>query len=254
MPSPRSTSALRLLWLDVLAILAWGVLLLRFWLTGRINVLLHPDYVWLAIAAGIALVGLGGVKLMDVVQLTRSRQPLPQVLHINFFPPGWGSALMLAVAIFGLQFTPRAFASQVALERGVTDTLTMTRSQPQSFRANVRTEDKSLVDWVRTLNVYPEPDAYTGQAAKIEGFAIHTAKLPDNYLTLARFVITCCAADTYPVGLPIKLATSRTVYPQDQWFRVEGTMITETVGGMRQLVVQSKSLTKISEPKNPYDS
>lgn len=254
MPSSRSTSALRLLWLDVLAILAWGILLLRFWLTGRINILLHPDYVWLAIAAGIVLVGIGVIKLLDVLQLMRSRRPVAQVPHINFFPPGWGSALMLMVALFGLQFTPRAFASQMALDRGVTDTLTMTRSQPQAFRAKVRTEDKSLVDWVRTLNVYPEPDAYTGQAARIEGFVIHTPNLPDNYLTLARFVITCCAADTYPVGLPIKLATSRTAYPQDQWFRVEGTMLTETVGGMRQLVVQAKSLTKIPEPENPYDS
>ncbi len=254
MPSSRSTSVLRLLWLDVLATLAWGILLLQFWLTGRINILLHPNYVWLVIVAGVTLVGLGLVKLIDVVRLMRSRQPLVQAAHVNILPPGWGSMLMLAVALFGLQFTPRAFASQVALDRGVTDTLTLTRSQPQAFRANVRTEDKSLVDWVRTLNVYPEPDAYTGQAARIEGFVIHTPNLPDTYLTLARFVITCCAADTYPVGLPIKLATSRSAYPQDQWLRIEGTMITETVGGTRQLVLQAKTLTQISEPENPYDS
>jgi uncharacterized repeat protein (TIGR03943 family) len=242
--------------LDVGAIAAWGILLLKYWLTNQINLLLHPDYVWLAIAAGVFLVGVGVLKSLQLASNWRQQvnlNAMANMQHINVFPAGWGSALLLIAALIGWQFTPQPFGSQVALDRGVTDTLTMTRSQPQAFRGNVRPEERSLVEWVRTLNVYPEPDAYTGQIVNVDGFVIHRPDLPDHYLVISRFVITCCAADTYPVGMPVKLPQSRSAYPPDAWFRVEGEMITESLDGQRQLVIQAKSLTSIPEPENPYE-
>lgn len=242
--------------LDILAILAWGVLLIQYWLTGKINVLLHPDYVWLTYSAGFFLIGLALFKTWQGLIKSKQKQVAPTASgqHFSLFPPSLSSALLLIVALFGLQFTPRPFASDVALNRGVTETLTMTRSQPQSFRAAISPEKRSIVEWVRTLNVYPEPDAYTGQKANVNGFVIHQADLPNNYLVLARFVITCCAADVYPVGLPVKLPSGdRSTYPVDKWFQVEGEMITETLNGKRQLVIQAKTLTETPPPERPYD-
>lgn len=246
-------------WLDVFAMLAWGVLMVKYWLTGKVNVLLHPDYVWLAYSAGFFLLGMALLKGMQLVRnrlkSRKSRIPDPvSPQHFSLFPPGWSSALLLVVALFGLQYTPKPFASDVALNRGVTDTLTLTRSQPQSFRAATKPEDRSLVEWIRTLNVYPEPDAYTGQQVNINGFVIHPEDSPSHYIILSRFVITCCAADVYPVGLPVKLPSGdRSAYPVDKWFQVNGEMITETLNGKRQLVVQAKTLQEISEPATPYD-
>ncbi|HEY9642444.1 MAG TPA: TIGR03943 family protein, partial [Coleofasciculaceae cyanobacterium] len=174
--------------------------------------------------------------------------------HFSLFPPGWGSALLLAVALLGLQFTPQPFSSQVALDRGVTDTLTMTRSQPQAFRGTSNPEKRSLVEWIRTLNVYPEPDAYTGQKVNLSGFVIHPPEMSKEYLAIARFIITCCAADAYPVGLPVKLpGGDRAAFPPDKWFQVEGSMATETLNGKRQLVIQATNLKEIPEPASPYD-
>ena len=245
--------------LDTSALLVWAGLLLRFWLAGRINVLLHPDYVWLAVLAGFFLLGLGLWRGRLLLSATGRRiaiaqsSPQAQMQHFNLFPPGLSSGVLLVVALFGLQFVPQPFSSQMALDRGVTETLTMTRSQPQSFRGGTRPEDRSLIDWVRTLNVYPEPDAYEGQTVNVEGFVIHSPELPDDYLMLARFVITCCAADVYPVGLPVKLTGDRADYPADAWLRVDGSMMTETLNGQRQLVIQAEQLTPIEEPENPYE-
>jgi uncharacterized repeat protein (TIGR03943 family) len=264
--SPPRHSAKRLSWLqellDIAAIAAWGLLLLQYWLTGKINLLLHPNYIWLAYTAGSFLVGLAVLKIVQVaVKLRQSgqkkrRQPEPiPTQHLTFLPPRWGSALLLAVAIGGLLFTPKPFASQVALDRGVTETLTLTRSQPQAFRATTKPENRSLIDWVRTLNIYPEPDAYTGQKVNVNGFVIHLPNVPDTHLGLARFVITCCAADAYPVGLPVKLPTGdRLVHKPDSWLQVEGKMITETLAGKRQLVIEASRLTEIPTPANPYAS
>lgn len=249
-------------WLDTVAILAWGILLLQYWLTGKINVLLHPDYVWLAYSAGFFLIGLALFRLAQAIwRSTHKSKAAPKATpaassHFFLFPPSFNSGLLLVVALFGLQFTPKPFASDVALNRGVTDTLTLTRSQPQAFRTSVSPEERSLVEWVRTLNVYPEPDAYTGQKVNVNGFVIHPADFPPNYLMLARFVITCCAADVYPVGLVVKLpstAAERSAFPVDQWFQVQGEMITETLNGKRQLVIQASSLQETAAPERPYD-
>lgn len=238
-------------WLDVLAIASWGILMLRYWLTGKLNLLIHPDYFWLVITGGLGLLVVSGLKALELLRRRRLRATATQ--HITLFSPGFSSALLLTAAIVGLLFTPRVFASQTALQRGVTDSLGATRSQPQAFRASGRTEARSLLDWVRTLNVYPEPDAYTGQKVKLHGFVIHPPELPQEYLLLSRFVITCCAADAYPVGLPVKLTASRQAYPPDTWLEVEGKMITENLEGKRQLTIQANSLKQISEPQNPYD-
>jgi uncharacterized repeat protein (TIGR03943 family) len=121
-----------------------------------------------------------------------------------------------------------------------------------------------LIEWVRTLNVYPEPDAYNGQKAKITGFVVHLPGLPDNYLYLSRFILTCCAVDAYPVGIPIKLPQPRSNYPPDTWLEIEGEMITEILPSIninksenettkRQLVLNASALKPIPTPKNPYE-
>ena len=237
-------------WLEVLAIAAWGGLMLKYWFTGKLNLLIHPDYFWLVITGGLGLLVVAGLKAW---QLLRLRRRVPLVQHVTLLPPGFSSSLLLATAILGLMFTPRVFASQTALQRGVTDFLAATRTQPQAFRTSIKPEERSLLDWVRTLNVYPEPDAYTGQKVKVQGFAIHSPELPPEYLLLSRFVITCCAADAYPVGLPVRLGENRQVYPPDTWLEVEGQMNTENLGGKRQLTILATSLKKIPEPRNPYE-
>jgi len=259
--SPRSSKFSFLMVLcDIAAILMWSLLLLKFCWTKEINLLLHPDYVWLAYAAGIFLLGLGLFKAVQLLgrslnrssrRAARAQAQATAMPHFSLFP--FGSALMLVVAVLGLGFTPQPFASQTALDRGVTDTLTLTRSQPQSFRSKSRPEERTLTEWVRTLNVYPEPDAYKDQKAKIEGFVIHVKDQPDDVLTLSRFVITCCAADAYPIGIPVKLKGSRSAYAPDQWLRVEGKMATQTLSGKRQLVVMATDLTKIPKPDAPYE-
>ncbi|WP_017653524.1 TIGR03943 family putative permease subunit [Fortiea contorta] len=238
-------------WLDVLAVTAWGILILKHWFTGKLNLLIHPDYFWLANLGAVGLLIIGFFKAKQLWR-QRRQDDVPSALHINVFPPGWGSSLLLTAAILGFIITPQVFASDKALQRGVTDSLGTARLKPQAFRANVRPEERSLVDWVRTVSVYPEPDAYTGQKVKVSGFVIHPPNLGQEYLFLARFVLTCCAADVYPVGLPVKLSGDRTQYPPDTWLEIEGKMVTENLSGKRQLTIAATSLQKIPQPKDPY--
>jgi uncharacterized repeat protein (TIGR03943 family) len=240
------------LWLDIAAIAAWGFLFLKYWLTEKLYLLIHPNYFWLTIAAGFVLLGLALARAILVICYPFAGTSGP---HLSLFPPGWSRWILIVTAIAGLLISPRAFASQTALERGISDSLTVTRVRPQAFRATVKPENRSIVDWIRTLTVYPEPDAYTGQSVSVKGFVVHSPETGPNYLLIARFIITCCAADAYPVSLPVKLPEGqrRDAYKPDSWQKVEGQMRTETLAGKRQLVIQATALSPVDEPKNPYD-
>jgi uncharacterized repeat protein (TIGR03943 family) len=248
-PSPKiPLFSWRLEWLDVAALGLWGILMLRYWLTGRLSLLIHPHYFWLAIGAGFLLVV---IAIAQAIRLWQN-PPTIGVKHITLFPPGWMSAVLVVAAVVGLLITPRPFGGDTALQRGLADNFTVTRSRPQTFRASQKPEDRTLIDWIRLLDVYPEPDAYAGQKVKVQGFAVHTTDLPANYLTLTRFVITCCAADAYPIGLPVKINGDRKAFAQDQWFEVQGQMQTEILEGKRQLAIHANSLKPIPEPANPF--
>lgn len=234
--------------LDVLVLLAWSLVLFRYWITGKLFLLLHPDYMWLANGAAVVLLVMAAFKLFQKQTIARDTAG-----HTTLLPPQVSSFILLAVAVVALIYTPQAFASDTAIQRGISDSLTLTRSQPQRFVRQTASEDRTVIDWVRTLNVYPEPDAYTGQSVKVSGFVIHPDNWPEGYLMLSRFVLTCCAADAYPVGLPVQLAVSRQAYAPDTWLEVEGKMITATIGGQRQLTIEPTKLETIPEPRNPYE-
>ncbi|NDJ25301.1 TIGR03943 family protein [Nostoc sp. B(2019)] len=238
-------------WLDVLAITAWGILMFKYWLTGKLNLLIHPNYFGLTIVGSVGLIIIGFFKAQELWRPRRRDLPT-SAQHTTLFPPGWGSSLLLTTAILGFIITPQVFASDKALQRDVTDLLGTARIKPQAFRATVRPEERSLVDWVRTVNVYPEPDAYTGQKVKVQGFVMYPPDIGKEYLFLARFVLTCCAADAYPIGLPVKLQDNQERYSPDNWLEVEGQMVTENLAGKRQLTIAATSLKKIPQPKNPY--
>jgi uncharacterized repeat protein (TIGR03943 family) len=176
---------------------------------------------------------------------------------------GVGTLLLLSTAILGLLISPSVFASQLAIQRGISNTLPPTQVQAESFAAQIKPEDRTLVDWIRTINAYPEPDVYAGQKANITGFVVYPDYLPDNYLLISRFILTCCAVDVYPVALPVKLEGSRQQYPQDTWLEIQGKMVTETLPALsqnqgsdsppkRQLVLAAESLRTIPTPKDPY--
>lgn len=249
-------------WIEVLAIFAWGVLLLKYWVSGELNILIHPNFFALTNGTGVFLILLACYKAAQLLhQQWRSRRvrnrgvrtATPATDHITLFPPGWSATLLLITAVLGFLISPRVFASEKAMMRDVNDFLPVTQSQPQAFRTARKPEERSLIDWVRTLTVYPEPDAYTGQQVNVQGFVIHLPDLPEEYFLISRFVITCCAADAYPVGLPVKLSQSRSAYPPDTWLEIQGEMSTEILGDRRQLTIVANSIQEIPEPRNPYE-
>jgi uncharacterized repeat protein (TIGR03943 family) len=54
----------------------------------------------------------------------------------------------------------------------------------------------------------------------VSGFVTHIPGWPDEYFMITRFVLTCCAADAYPVGLPVELPPGTERPKPDTWLEV----------------------------------
>ncbi len=250
--------------LDIFALMSWGILFLKYSLTRQLVLLIHPNYFWLVTITGIILLSISIYKIYEILTDKITDNVTTNEEHITLFPPIFSSSLLITIAVLALLIPPKILASDTALQRGISDSLPITRIQPQSWNLKIKPEERSLLEWIRTLNAYPEPDTYTGQKAKIKGFVVHSDNLPDNYFLISRFVITCCAVDAYPVGIPVKINNdTRNNYPPDTWLEIEGNMITETLNKFnnntssniekRQLVLEAKSLQKIPTPIDPYE-
>lgn len=236
-------------WLDVVALAAWALLLLKYKLTDEIGLLVHPRFNWVVLAASFVLLLVSGLRSWGMLR----KQSLPSSQHLAALPPVWTGLLLVVTALLGLLTSPQALGSTAATQQGISDTLVSTRIQAQVFRSSTNSEDRSILQWARTLAVYPEPDRYAGQKVKVQGFVVQPPNLPDQYFVLTRFVIAHCALDAYPVGMIVKLTESRKAYPADTWLDLQGQATTETLNGKRELVVKARSLQSIPEPKTPYE-
>jgi uncharacterized repeat protein (TIGR03943 family) len=213
-----------------------GILLLNYRLQEKLILLIHRRYLLLATLAGGVLLLLGLYRILKPSQGSTSR---------------WPTLLLIGVVGLGLVNTPRPLSSQTALNRGVDQTLRLQGlgSQPQAFRPKLDPAQRTLIEWIRTLEVNPDPVNYQGQPVQVKGFVIASTGSA-NQFTLAQFLIRCCAADAYPVGLPVLWAHANQI-PLDSWQEVKGWMavMPEDPG---KVAIQAEHVTAINPPVNPY--
>jgi uncharacterized repeat protein (TIGR03943 family) len=257
-PSPRSlqTAPWRQ-WLDIFAIGLWGAVLLTFWRTRQLGLLIHPAFNGLVVGAGLLLLVVFFSSALVIVRSRRSARSAEEdgaANHTPVLPAGMTGTLLLVAALMALVVPPKPFTSTKVMARGgPSETLIATRANPQAFRSNAKPEDRTLLEWVRTIAAYPEPDAYGGQRAVVSGFVLRSDELPTGYFWLARFAITCCAADAYPITLTAKMPPGRAIPPNDTWLQVSAEAKSVTWDDRRQVAFQIETVKEIPAPKNPYD-
>ncbi|MFS8841850.1 TIGR03943 family putative permease subunit [Synechococcus sp. W55.2] len=227
---------------EAVGLMLLGILLIVYRWRGTLLMLINPGYVNVALLAGLCLLGLG-------IGRWRGAKVASSEVHASLLGPRLGAGLLILTALLGFWVEPRPLSSQTALNRGVSPYLGVSRSQPQAFRPKLDPRQRTLLDWVRTLDVYPDPYTYEDQPVRVQGFVIPDER-PDHFV-IARFLVSCCAADAYPVGLPVRWPEAEQL-TADSWLRLEGRMAVEQRDGLSQLVIVAERLEPIPVPANPY--
>lgn len=110
-------------------------------------------------------------------------------------------------------------------------------------------EDNTFL--VSMMHLYGQPADYAGKEIEFCGFVYHQDDFPDGAFLLARYAITCCAADAQVAGLLCRFPDSQEI-PDDQWLRVKGQITVEAYQGSEIPMVDANSVQTVQTPGNPY--
>lgn len=209
----------------------------------RLLLFLHPDFLPLAYFAMIFL-------LLIALALLFSKLHHHHLVTARWWK--WLLMLLPLLAIFFFELKP--LSSSAALDRGInTGSLTIGRRASVGQFAT-KPENRTLYQWVIALNADPEPSHYDGQKVRVRGFVLRDESLPIGQIAIAKFILTCCAADARVLSLPVQeLDSILTTLANDEWVEVEGQMNVLENNGQRSLVVVPSKVTPISIPENPYE-
>ena len=144
--------------LEMFTLGVWGIVLLKYWQSGELNLLIHPNYFGLIVVTGFALLSIAAWKMLWLIkrwrQYTSSKSgtipTVQQIQHLSLFPPGWSSGLLLIIAILGFIIKPKVFASDTAIQRGITESASGTGLQPEAFEPLSKAEERSRRGLIRT--------------------------------------------------------------------------------------------------------
>lgn len=111
----------------------------------------------------------------------------------------------------------------------------------------------SVSDWAALLRQSSDANFYRNKAADVTGFVTADRTDPDNLFYVSRFVITCCAVDAQPVGVPVYLPNWKNDLKANQWVRVTGTFDTNpSTASSESIALTPTSTKKVSQPSDPY--
>jgi putative membrane protein len=110
----------------------------------------------------------------------------------------------------------------------------------------------SVLDWAGLLRQTSDLSFFEGKTADVVGFVVPAGDDPDVFY-VSRFVVTCCAVDAQPVGVPVHLVDWRSQVSADEWLDVSGGFRTNPSSTSSDpIALVPDSLEEVGQPSDPY--
>ena len=229
--------------LPMAALLISAVYVIYLGVRSQLDLYIHPRYVFFTIT--MSVIGLA-VLLLNAYLSKDSDQHEHKQSKLLYLPMLF---LILSAIFLPARTLSSATVSQRAIDGG--SIVSTSQSRPLSALFAGSTKSLELDDWSRLLAVNKDPSFYDNKPATVSGF-IYDAGLGDDTVWLARFVLTCCAVDAQPVGVPVQIKDWQAEYDQDEWVEAEGRFKPGETALGEQLILIPDVTSKIDEPDEPY--
>jgi putative membrane protein len=107
-------------------------------------------------------------------------------------------------------------------------------------------------DYVPVMNIIENnTDQFVGKTIEVSGFVYHEKGFKDNQFVVARFGISCCAADASVYGL-LSTIENASALKKDTWVHIKGILQKTTYNGEDVPYIQVQQIKSIHQPDNPY--
>jgi putative membrane protein len=218
---------------------AWAIFFAWLYLSGEMTRYLGPRTYWVVPFGAIGL-GLAAGAHLATLRTRRSRQL------------SWGRVgglILFLLPMLAVLAVPRPDLGALAASR---------KSQAGGIAAGVAQPEPVAGTDIRFLEIsYSEESeeyanvvgAVDGKEVKLLGFVSDDDNGPEGTIGLARFYVSCCAADAIPYTVSIDTSEAGAGnYERDAWLDVSGAL--ERRG--EDLVVVAESIERTEEPDDPY--
>ena len=230
--------------------------------TGQLGLYINPRYyVFTLIMAAIAFVLTIGALLLipgpdedDEHEHDHHDHDKPHGHPLLAFGGSLTTLVIVAAAAVALFVVPPSTLTSSAVEQrslnGSSNSLAQAGPPPGT---SDDTSTYSVKDWAALIRQGTTADELNGRAATLTGFVTPDADDPDNVFYVARFVVTCCAVDAQPVGVPVYSPGWSNSHAVDSWVTVTGEFeANPSVLSTATTVVSPDSLTTVEQPAEPY--
>ena len=227
--------------------------------TNQLILYIHPRY----IVFTVIMAALGLVLVVASFRRAPTHDHDQEDDHDQPSPRGFrraitvvGTVLTLIVALALVVVPPATLTTATADQRVInstqvgsgTRTVDSAASAPAGAFARF-----TVLDWSSLLRQTTDAGFYRDKTANVVGFITKDTDDPQNVFYVSRFVITCCAVDAQPVGVPVYLPNWRDRFAADQWVKVSGSFETNpSTKSQQSIALVPTATTKVDQPSEPY--
>jgi len=167
-----------------------------------------------------------------------------------------GAVVLAAVVAAGAVLLPPAtLSAATASQRDITDVQVNLDAASVTDAADASAGAVSrytVLEWSSLLAQTSDPSFYAGKPVDVTGF-ITPDPDADDVFYVSRFVITCCAVDAQPVGIPVYLPDWKSQYAADDWVEVTGEFASNrSARSTAAIALAPTGVTGVDEPSEPY--
>jgi uncharacterized repeat protein (TIGR03943 family) len=222
--------------------------------TGKLSLYVHPRYTILTVMmAVLTLLVLVGTAAVGGSPTADDDHDHDQVAPASAFSRllTWSKGAVLICAALALLVIPPATLTSTARQNrelvtsgqalDSTKAATLVGADPTTF---------SVKDWAALLS-QGGPEAVLGKQVNISGYILDRGE--EDVFFVARLVVSCCAVDAQPVGVPVYRPGWRDEIEPGAWIKIEGAFVNNpTRDSQESVAIGVGSLAKIDEPDQPY--
>lgn len=239
-------------WQGVVLSLVGLVATIWLGLTGQLVLYIHPRYIVFTIIMAV----LAAVLALAAFAFAPADQNEHEHDHGNGHGSRWGwlwpagSILIICAAVIGLLILPPSTLTTATVAQrdlnGSSSALTVKTPAKGDYSAF------TVRDWASLIRSGAGQDFFADKTATVTGF-ITPDKNDQNVFYVARFVVTCCAVDAQPIGVPVYQPGWQNEYKTDSWVTVSSRFRANPNAASREAVVLIPDvITPTTQPEQPY--
>ncbi|HEX9333274.1 MAG TPA: TIGR03943 family protein [Anaerolineales bacterium] len=153
--------------------------------------------------------------------------------------------------LIGVLIPAKPLDSTAVSAKGLTTTSALISSNSSSRPFETESEQRNVLAWVKLFYFEKDLTPYTGQKASVIGFVYLDDRLPKGQFFVSRFILACCAADAYAVGMIVEPPAGTSI-KQDEWLQVKGPVEVVSFDGHNSPLIRAETITPVSQPDQPY--